>query len=324
MRDFAGRRILWLVAALLMAALIYWGRHDLRLVLTLDPYWVALCFGGTAGVALCAALKWRLTLSALGEEEAAHLGSLFHYFMMGRAIGLVIPMDVSDLGVRTMSLKFDHSISVRRASYSVYLDRAFDLMITAVLLAPSVLFITGVVPARTCMMLYIAVFAAGFLSFLFLGRATMSALQRLFHLLFNLVCKIPWVGRRVGREPDLERLDPGRLAPVAPQLYVLSGIKFLFMTLRYYSIGAAIGIAPGFSEITGFVPSAQFAALFALTPGGLGIADWSWSGLLYKIGVGKELLVPYLISLRLAIAISIIILALISRLAYRKPAQKKE
>ena len=324
MRDFAGRRILWAVAAVLMAALIYWGRHDLHRILDLDPLWVAVCFAGTLGVAVCAALKWWISLNAMGEKGAAHFGSLLHYFMIGRAVGLVIPMDVSDLGVRTMSLKLDHAVSVKRASYSVYLDRAFDLMITTMFVVPSVLFIAGTISARSCLALYAAVFAAGLLAFMFLGRQSMRVLQGLFQFLFRLACRIPWVGKRIGGETDMDWLDSADIASIAPGLYMLSGVKFLFMVLRYYSIAVAISVTVGLEGIMSFVPSAQFAALFALTPGGLGIADWSWSGLLYKIGVGKEQIVPYLISLRLVIALSIIILALISRLAYRKPDQAEE
>ena len=324
MRDFAGRRILWFVAAVLMAALIYWGRHELHLVLTLDPLWVAVCFGGTLGVALCAALKWKIALSAVGEKEAAHFGSLLHYFMIGRAIGLVFPMDVSDLGVRTMSLKYDHSVSVSKASYSVFLDRMFDVIVAGLFLVPSVLFIAGALPAGTCMALYALIYVAGLLSFVFFGRMTMEILQRLFRFLFRLVCRIPWVGKRVGSGSDLDLLESSQVAPMAAGLFLVSGLKFFFISLRYYAIAAAIGMTLGFDEITAFVPSAQYAALLALTPGGLGIADWSWSGLLYKIGVGKEHLVPYLISLRLVITLSVIALALISRLTYRKPVPKED
>lgn len=323
MRDFAGRRILWVVAAVLMAGLVYWGRNDLHLILNLDPGWVCLCFAGTLGVALCAALKWRISLNAMGEKRAAHFGSLLHYFMMGRAIGLVLPMDVSDLGVRTMSLKYDHSISVGKASYSVFLDRTFDVIVAGIFLAPSVLFIAGTLPARACMIVYAIIYAGGFLCLVLFGRRSMRMLQRLFRLLFRLVCRIPWVGKRAGGGEDIDLLDSSQVTLIAPKLFLVSGLKFVLVSLRYYAIAAALGIALGSGEVMAFVPSAQYAALLALTPGGLGIADWSWSGLLYKIGVGKEHLVPYLISLRLVITLSVILLALISRLAYRKPQRKE-
>jgi uncharacterized protein (TIRG00374 family) len=319
MRDFAGRRILWVVAAVLMAALIYWGRKDLHLILKLDPRWACLCFAGTLGVGLCAALKWRISLNAVGEKRAAHFGSLLHYFMIGRAVGLVLPMDVSDLGVRTMSLKYDHSVSVGKASYSVFLDRTFDVMVAGIFLAPSVLFIVGTLPARACMILYALTYAGAFLSLVLFGRQSMHMLQRLFRLLFRLVCRVPWVGKRAGSGEDIDLLDSSQVALIAPKLFLVSGLKFVLISLRYYAIAAALGVTLGPGEVMAFVPSAQYAALLALTPGGLGIADWSWSGLLYKIGVGKEHLVPYLISLRLVISLSVILLALISRLAYRKP-----
>jgi uncharacterized membrane protein YbhN (UPF0104 family) len=324
MRDLAGRRVLWAVAAVLMAALVYWGRHDLYLIRDLRPLWVVVCFLGTLGVALCAALKWHITLRAMGEGGAAHFGSLLHYFMIGRAIGLLVPMDVSDLGVRTMSLKSDHSVSVGRASYSVFLDRVFDLIVAAVFLIPSVFFIAGAISARLTVLLYGIIYVGALLSFLLVGRLSMRALHGLFSRLFRLALRIPWVGARIGTGSDIDMLESTGIEAIAPSLFLVSGLKFLFITLRYYAVAVAIGIDLGFTGFTAFVPSAQFAALLALTPGGLGIADWSWSGLLYKIGVGKELLVPYLISLRVVIALSIVVLALLSRFTYRKPESARE
>ncbi len=324
MKGIAKKRLLWIVAGVLMISLIWWGRHDLSRIGSLDPYMVGLCFACTAGIAVSSALKWKLSLGSLGESSATHFGSLFYYFMCGRAVGLVLPMDVSDFGVRTMSLKFDHAVSIGKASYSVYLDRTFDVVVAGLFLVPSVLFITGAVSPSTGLALFGAAFAVGLVCFTFLVQPSTRLLAFIFHVLFKAVCKIPWIGKRVEFETESQLLAGGDFKGIAPSLYLLSGLKFFFTAMRFVTLAVAMGMRLGVKEILLFVPGAQFAAMFALTPGGLGIADWSWSGLLYKIGADKHIIVPYLVSLRLVITVSIIVLAGISRLLYRNPNKEGE
>jgi uncharacterized membrane protein YbhN (UPF0104 family) len=305
-----------------MAGFVYWGRHNLDKILTLNPFYAGLCFACTAGIAVISALKWRVALRSIGEDDAAHFGSLLYYFMFGRAVGLVLPMDVSDFGVRTMSLKLNHSVSIGRASYSVYMDRTFDLVVAGLFLAPSVLSILGTIEPMTGLLLFAACFIFGLVSFTFWGKQTMIVIVFIFHQLFKAVCRIPWIGRRVDPGAERQLLSEYDFGKVAAPLFLLSSAKFLLTAMRFVAIGAAMGVTLGAARLLLFVPGAQFAALFALTPGGLGIADWSWSALLLKIGADEAIIVPYLISLRLVISLSIILLAAFSRLLYRKPNQE--
>jgi uncharacterized protein (TIRG00374 family) len=319
MRKLPTRHLIWIFAAGLMAGFLYWGRRDLGSILDLDPLMVTICFGATAGIALTTALKWRLALRCLHDSGQISFGSLLYYFMMGRAVGLVMPMDVSDFAVRTVSLKLDHSVSIGKASYSVYLDRSFDLVVAGLFLIPSVLHIVGSIGAGTALVVMAGAFILGLIAFVFFAHPTMRLVSFVFRLLFKAVCKIPWIGRRVHFETESRILEEAKVEPIATSLYFLSGVKFLFTSLRFIAIGAAVGIGAGAKQILAFVPGAQFTAMFALTPGGLGIADWSWSGLLYEMGVGREQSVPYLISLRLVISLSIVVLAMLSRMVHRKP-----
>jgi len=324
MKALARKRFLWIVAAVLMGSLIWWGHRDLGRIKDLDPKMVVVCFGLTAGVAVTAALKWKLSLDCLGASRATHFGSLLYYFMCGRAVGLILPMDVSDFGVRTASLKLDHSISIGRASYSVYLDRTFDLVVNALLLVPSVLFIVGVVDQRTGILILLMVFLIGLTFFTFMASHTTRLLSFIFQVLFKMVCRIPWIGKRVDMETEAKLLSEEDFSSITPALYALSGLKFTLTSLRFIVIASAMGLKLGWIPILLFVPGAQFAALFAQTPGGLGIADWSWSGLLYKIGMDRNAIVPYLISLRVVISVSIVVLMGLSRVFYRNPARVRD
>jgi len=322
MRTLVGKRALWVAAVLLMAGLIYWGRQDLGKIAALSPLPLLLCFLCTAGIAVSSALKWRVSIRAMGETRAAHLGSLIHYFMIGRVLGLVVPMDVGDFAARTASLKMDHAMPLGRASYSVYLDRTFDVAVAGILFVPSVLFITGVVGQGVGLAIYCLAFLAGLVCFGCLGRRTMDVLLALFHLLFRAICRIPGIRNRVDVEAERELLESCSVRSIASSLYLLSGVKFLCTAMRFASIALAMRLTAGVADMLLFAPGAQFAAVFSFTPGGMGIVDWSWSGLLYRIGVDRHDIVPYLVSLRLGTWISVLILAGLSRLLYRKPSRE--
>jgi uncharacterized membrane protein YbhN (UPF0104 family) len=274
-------------------------------------------------MAIVSALKWRISIQATGEAGQVGFGTLLYYFMFGRTVGLVLPMDISDFGVRTMSLKFRHDISIGRASYSVYLDRTFDVVVAGLFIAPSLLFVLGAVQPRTGMALFGAAFLIGLVCFAFLGRLTMRMLAFIFRTLFGAVCRIPWIGRRVEFEAERKLLEELDLGGIALWLFLLSGLKFFFTAMRFVTMAAAVGLGLGGLKILLFVPAAQFAAVIALTPGGLGIADWSWSGLLYKIGADRHMIVPYLVSLRIVVSVSIIVIAGLSWLVFRKSAGMK-
>ena len=312
-------RRLWVLGIVLMAALLFWGRHDLGKIGSLHLLPLVVCFLCTAGIALSSALKWRVCLHSMGEARATHFGSLLHYFMIGRVLGLVVPMDFGDFAARTMSLKFDHAMPIGKASYSVYLDRTFDVVVAAFLFVPSLLFILGVIQPGLGLVLYGLAFAAGYLCFVLWGRQSMDFVVLIFHFLFKAVCRIPGIRSRVDADAESKFLVASSFPSVTPKLYLLSGMKFLCTSFRFASIALAMGMIGRTADMLLFAPGAQAAAVFAVTPGGIGIVDWLWSLILMKIRVDQADVVPYLVSLRLATWFSVLVLAGLSRSLYRRP-----
>ena len=323
MKGLSKKHALWSLAALLMAAFLYWGREDLGRIRDIDPFYAILCFGCTLAMAVVSAFKWKISIQSTGEAARVNFGTLLYYFMFGRTVGLVLPMDISDFGVRTMSLRFGHDFSIGRASYSVYLDRTFDVVLAGLFIVPSVLCVVGAIQPLTGIALFGVAFLLGLICFGFFGKQTMKVLAFIFRTLFGVMCRIPWIGARVEFEAERKLLEEVDLGGIASWLYLLSVLKFFFTSLRFVTMAAAVGLGLGSLKVLLFVPAAQFAAVIALTPGGLGIADWSWSGLLYKIGADKHLIVPYLVSLRIVVSLSIMLIAGLSWLTFRK-ARKSE
>jgi uncharacterized protein (TIRG00374 family) len=311
-------RLLWVAAAVLMAGLLWWGRADLGKVLSARPLPLAACFAFSAGIALTGVAKWRICLQSVGEAGRIGARSLFYYFMIGRVLGLVVPMEIGDFGARTMSLKAGHSVPIGRASYSVYLDRTFDVVVSGILLVPSALFIVGVVGRSAGLAIGLAAFGAGLVCFALLGNETMELVVALFRLLLGAICRIPGIRSKVDADAEIKALECASRRSVAAKLYLLSGLKFFFTAMRFVAVAAAMGLGVGVADVALFAPGAQFALVFSVTPGGLGVVDWSWLGLLFKIGVPKSEGVPYLVTLRISVLVSVLALAAVAKVLHRK------
>ncbi|MFZ1947970.1 MAG: lysylphosphatidylglycerol synthase transmembrane domain-containing protein [bacterium] len=311
-------RLLWAVALALMAGLLWWGRADLSKVLTARPLPLVACFAFTAGIAMTGVARWRICLKSVGESGTIGIRSLFYYFMLGRVLGLVVPMEIGDFGARTLSLKAGHSVPIGRASYSVYLDRTFDVVVSAILLVPSALFILGVVGRDAGLAIGAGAFAAGLACFALLGRQTMELVVALFRLLLGAICKVPGIRTRVNARAEIEALECARHRSVAVKLYLLSGLKFLFTALRFGAVALAMDLGAGVADMVLFAPGAQFALVFSVTPGGLGVVDWSWLGLLLKIGVPRSDGVPYLVTQRISVLISVLVLAAVAKALHKR------
>jgi uncharacterized membrane protein YbhN (UPF0104 family) len=315
--------LLWVAAVVLMAGLLWWGRADLGKVLSARPLPLVACLAFTAGIALTGVAKWRICLKSVGESGTIRVRTLFYYFMIGRVLGLVVPMEIGDFGARTMSLKAGHSVPIGRASYSVYLDRTFDVVVSGILLVPSVLFILGVVGYGAGLAIGVGAFGAGLACFALLGCQTMELVVALFRLLLAAICKVPGIRTRVNAEAEIKALQCAGHRSVAVKLYLLSGLKFLFTAMRFAAVASAMDLGVGVAEMLLFAPGAQFALVFSVTPGGLGVVDWSWLGLLLKIGVPRSDGVPYLVTQRISVLISVLVLAAVAKALYRRGPEER-
>ncbi len=309
------RILLWAVAIFLLAALLWWGRKDLAMLRDFDIPMALLCLGLTFLVALSSVIKWKIALGRLGYIEGLGLGTLFHYFVLGRTLGLLLPVDLTDFVVRSASLKFGHSVPAGNAAYSIYFDRVFDIIVGGTIVVPSMLFIFGKLDFAQG--LYISGILLALLFFMLkTGSArVLAVVERIFEIAIKLISKLPWLGKHFALPEAMLKSSDG-LAGMMVNLYLLSLLKLFFNALRFVVIAEAIGLSVNPSHLLLFFPGAQFASVLSFTPGGLGITDWSWGGLLYAMGVSKAEIVPYLISFRLVISASLLVLLGISTLFY--------
>ncbi|MGQ9811099.1 MAG: lysylphosphatidylglycerol synthase domain-containing protein, partial [bacterium] len=196
-----------------------------------------------------------------------------------------------------------------------YFDRIFDIIVGGTLVVPSMLFIFGKIDFFTGLYFSGILLVVSFFILKTQSKRVLSLVKGVFEFGMKVISKLPWLGKHFVLPDDMLRSSEG-LAKMMVWMYLLSLVKLIFNALRFVVIAEAIGLSINSSDLMLFFPGAQLASVLSFTPGGLGITDWSWGGLLYAMGVSKAEIVPYLVSFRLVISASLVVLLGVSTLFY--------
>jgi uncharacterized protein (TIRG00374 family) len=266
----------------------------------------------TAGLVWSAAARWRLIAVRLAGGAGVPFHRYLNYFLLGRVLGFVFPAEATDVGVRTLALGRTGTFSLAGAAYTVLLDRLLDLVVLAWLVVPALLHLGGWLDRTTA----ITVGVAGIvITPLVVGRryrAAFSGAARLCAWFLRLARFLPRVRRIHIPQPEegTANLD-GRTALL---VYALGVVKLGMVVARFGFTALALGVSVSPATALIAVPLAQVAALAAVTPGGLGILEAGWYGILVWAGVAREESVLLVVGWRLYTLASLICLLLGLRL----------
>lgn len=274
----------------LIAALVGVGGGD-RLALLLNirvlPFLgAAVC---TFLLIVLMALRWKIAIAGMTGAPAPRLTLLARYVLSGRVLGLVIPKDLSDIGLRTFYLKAEHDHRLIDAASSVFADRIADIFVCLVFAVPAVMFWSGLIHdvyfSLGCM---VAFGVAGGALFVCAGNAAFGIPARLldfFRMLFGKSA------RYAGAEYVFSRSS-------LMNIYLLTLCKFVFSAARVVLVAAAfcLSISPVYLVVG--LPVAQLSYLVAFTPGGLGIHEMGWYLVLRLASVSPADTVAFAVGLR--------------------------
>jgi uncharacterized membrane protein YbhN (UPF0104 family) len=254
---------------------------------------------GLAG--MLAATRLRLIATSVAGRELSSWRRFYYLSMTARALGLVVPRSLSTLAGKSVALRA-MGVSLRRSVWIVLMDNIFDLSLLGVLMAPALFFLEG----WTSLSGFIAL-ALGMTLALAGGLWWATATGRLLSLV-----------RRLGHIPRLAsalHLGPESTADLLPthatglQALGLSVLINGALAIRFYYIARAVGLAhPWFLFVAG-LPVAQLSLLLAVTPGGLGLYDAGWYGVLLLGGIPQQEALTFVIAQRAYIFVFVLIWA---------------
>ncbi len=253
----------------------------------------------------------------LSSQGGADFFSFYRSLVDSYAVGRIIPMDVSLLGMRSYYLSRLYHMPVSMAVFSVLLDRFLDVVILLVMAFPSFLFITRTA-STTWSVVILVLILVGQVFILFWKKGDS------FHFLYSFYRtfivkrfqKIPFVGPRLKAEADLS--EEGTHFSLSSTFRIMGWncIKYVFLCLRFFFTGHALGIE--FSLLTSFffIPFIQLTGLINITPGGLGVVEMGTYGALFLMGIPKAQILVFVFGQRILLLVVFFSLFVLYRVFY--------
>ncbi len=301
---------IWLlnILSLLLFGLILWwgGAEAWQQLLQADKtaVFVAFVLHGAAGMVS----GWRLRQVTVGIAPQSHASWRQFYYvnMTARALGLVLPRGLSTLGGKSVGIRA-LGIPLQRSLWAVMVDNLFDVGLLLLVALPALLFLQGRIGA--------GVYGLGALLVVGVGTAVVWWGAHPERLAFALhgIQRWPWLAQRLklGEETAVI-LFPSPVRSV--QSWWLTLLLSLLLALTAYFIGQAISMTAGLAIFLAVFPIAQLSLIIAIAPGGLGIFDLGWIGLLLLTGVPDAEVRAFVIAQRAFVFLFVLVWAGISSL----------
>ncbi|HSM56744.1 MAG TPA: lysylphosphatidylglycerol synthase transmembrane domain-containing protein, partial [Candidatus Sulfomarinibacteraceae bacterium] len=264
----------------------------------------AAIYGVVGGVS---ALRLRWLTGTLIDAPLASRRRFYYLNMVARVLGLVLPRGLSALGGKSVGLRA-LGISLRRSLWIVLMDNVYDVLTLGVATLPAIFFLRqSVTPVSFGALTAVA--------WLVLGGAIWVALRRrwLSPRLGWLASRLPWLSRRL----QLDGASTDNLLPTAREsmgalLYTL--LLNLLLISTYFTIARALDIQASWWLFAACFPITQLSLIIAVAPGGLGIFDLGWLGLLRLGGLSQNDALTFVVAQRAYIFVFVLVWAAVSAL----------
>ena len=254
------------------------GPEGLAAVLAGDWRHLLLALLATGVAQMVSACRLQVALAAVTglEGEAAWQRwpwrALYHVTLTAQLMGMVVPRLLSTVGGKAAALKA-YQTDLRESVPAVLLDNLFDIVVMAPLVAPGFLFATG---KLSVVQLY---GSYGLILLLLLPLLSWRPAAAIWLPRLAPLAQLPWLGERLcGLLVRLLAVWPRPAA--GRRLLLLTVVLNGLLALRFYYISQALGLATTVTLFLALYPMAQLSLIIALAPGGLGVFDLSWLGLL--------------------------------------------
>lgn len=298
------RRGLQVVSLVLFGLILWWaGPEAWRQVASGDPTHLVIALLLLGLATMVSAARLQLVAVSIAGLALPNWSRFYHLTMTTRALGLIIPRSVSILAGKSVGLRA-FGVPLRRAAWIVVMDNVFDLAFLAVLVVPALIFLQRV----GSVLLPVAL---AFCSILLLaGLVWWFTAHRRWQMLLRWLSRVPKL------RSSLHLDDEGSPAPL-PQAAAVKvlGLTILLnaaLVLCYYHVGRAVGLSHPWSIFAAGYPITQLSLVLAFTPGGLGLFDASWYGILLFGGVAQQDALNFVVAQRAYVLVFVLLWAGVS------------
>ena len=302
MMEKKSKKILWLFFGIILALGLLWlliGEIDLSksqidsilekfdlvillqlIILTFIHLWLS-------------AIKWQLAISSTLPSDQRS-GFFFIYFTtIGAMLSELLPAYLSSTVVRGAALRIHHKVPVLHGSATSIFDQIFDVYVFALCAVASVFYFIYDLSFQDWVLLTITGFIIGLFGLIILARLIPAPLKNAETLIPRLV---NWINER---------------KPVLLRLYIISIVRFAVIVMRNLLILDILVTSITAQQVIIVSPLVQLSILLALTPGSIGIMEWTWTGLLKLLAIDLSEGAIYALANRVASFIAILCITVV-------------
>jgi len=185
---------------------------------------------------------------------------------------------------------------------SVFLDKAFDLLLAVVFVGPVLVYLLGWISLSQGLGFMAAMAIAGAIALGWQYERAMALFGRAGSRLARFLVFLPVIGPKLARRlpGQFDRLTEGSYVSnrLALQAYVLTVVLYGLLAVRLFFFSQALQLEiPWYLFVMGACV-AQLALIFSVTPGSLGFLEGGWAAVLGMAGLSGEQILYFVISRR--------------------------
>jgi uncharacterized membrane protein YbhN (UPF0104 family) len=290
-RMKSARLVVPLIFALaLIGSLLAWSGltlRDLAASLRAIPAGAAVGIVASTGLfVVLSSLKWRLVMSHVSAADSDMPNTSFSLYVtaLGGALALVIPPHAAMVLSRSLGTKAHGNGSAIVSGAASAYEQLFD----AIPLATMALTALGAIILKASLAGWLAIAAA-------LNAAALVAVVLLFRGRFWSLARFMPLPRR-SRASVLQKLDwfttPAAETLLGPSfvstLFAISLARYGVIFLRTWIVMNAVALPISGFQFAKAYGLARLSTLLSVTPGELGINEWTWTGVLSWMGCRPE------------------------------------
>ncbi len=271
-----------------------------------DTGWLCAAILAQGGFALLMPIRWQIMSAGAGVRLP--YGPAFTISAYASLAAAVIPHSLADLAGRgPWEAKFT-GCGLVNATNIILCDRLLDVYIIALLLPAGIAFSIDSFSAYMCVLFGAVSLLLGLLLLLLLKEKFFEMFEILFRWLRWCFERVSILAGRFNWHVSPIKLTTSALLEV----YAISVIKFFVITFSTFTYFAFVNINVNLITIFFALPLTQFVFIFAFTPGGLGIFELGWTGILALRSISASQISLFLLSQRLCFTAGVIVWALLA------------
>ncbi|MCB2059968.1 MAG: flippase-like domain-containing protein [Novosphingobium sp.] len=298
--------VLFVLALACTVALGAWSgltAGDALQTLVSAPLWlVAAITGLTVLQVAFSALKWQRVLAKTGgEQQGVPFSFYYGCTALAAFMSQFLTVYLASIIVRGWAVKRWHGLNASHGAGTSLFEQVFDVLVLVVMALPALIVWSLGGTLGQWAMVTVAALIAGAACLRFVGPAigALAVLERFLPKMRKLV----------------ELFERSTSAGLLSQrfmfeIYALSVLRYFTLLVRAPLLIVAFGLPLAMSDIVPGFTIVQATQLAAITPGQLGIREWTWSGILALRGYDLQLAAHFAIDLRIIGMLAIALAAL--------------